>query len=229
MTYSNTVGSLRQQLTSSRTREIVFGTLLGDGFLQPMKDGTVRLEVGHSPSQKEYLDWKYQQLKEFAGAKPHLVKFYDKRYRKNYSQWRFKTKSSKFFIPFYNYFYKKGKKQVSENIVEIFNSSLALAVWFMDDGGRRNDSYGLFLNTLSFSYYEHEILKKCLKENFSLESRIHWIQCGYRLYIPSKEAKRFCRIVDPYLLQTMRYKLSYNPVTTSFARLDRARDRGNPL
>ncbi len=54
MTYSNTVGSLRQQLTSSKSREIVFGTLLGDGFLQPMKNGTVRLEVGHNPSQKEF-------------------------------------------------------------------------------------------------------------------------------------------------------------------------------
>ncbi len=226
MNKGDTVGSLRQQLTSSKTREIVFGTLLGDGFLQPMKSGNIRLEVGHTPSQKEYLEWKYQQLKRFTGAKPHLVKFYDARYCKTYSQWRFKTKASRFFIPFYNYFYKTGKKQISKDIVDIFNSPLSLAVWYMDDGGKRNDSYGLFLNTLSFSYHEHEILKECLEKNFSLETRIHWIQCGYRLYVPSKEAKRFCEIVNPYILPIMRYKLSYNPVTTSFARLDRARDRG---
>ncbi len=193
--------------------------------MQPMKNGTVRLEVGHGVSQKKYLEWKYQQLKEFAGAKPHIVNFYDRRYRKNYSQWRFKTRSSNFFVPFYNYFYRQGKKQIPGNIVKFFNSPLALAVWFMDDGGRRNDSYGLFLNTLSFSYREHEILRKCLQKNFSLKSRTHWIQGGYRLYIPSREAKCFCKIVGPHLIPSMKYKLSYNPVTTSFARLDRARDR----
>ena len=96
--------------------------------------------------------------------------------------------------------------------------------WMM--GGRRNDCYGMFLNTLSFTKEEQEILCECLKRNFNLDSRIHWVQDGYRLYIPSKEAQRFSEIVYPYLLPSMRYKLSYNPVTTSFARLDRARDRG---
>lgn len=47
-----------------------------------------------------------------------------------------------------------------------------------------NDSYGLFLNTLSFE-----------------------------------------KIAYPYIIPSMSYKLSYNPVTTSFVRLDRARDR----
>ena len=220
------MGSLRQQLTSSRLKEITLGTLLGDGFLQPMKNGNVRLEINHSSNQKEYLEWKYLKFKKFVRAKPYFVKIHDKRYKKDYFQWRFKTRSDKFFIPFYNYFYKKGKKQIHKNIIEILKSPLSLAVWFMDDGGRRNDSYGLFLNTLSFSLKEQKTLVECLKKNFSLESRIHWIQCGYRLYIPSKEAKRFCKIVNPYLLPTMKYKLSYNPVTTSFARLDRARDRG---
>ncbi len=221
------MGSLRQKLNSSREKEIVFGNILGDGFLQPMKSGKVRLETGHCCQQYKYFQWKYKELKRFICAEPHLVEFSDKRYNKNYSQWRFKTRSSGFFVPFYKYFYKKGHKQIPTSIVEIFDSPLSLAVWFMDDGGRRNDSYGLFLNTLSFSLKENEILVKCLKKNFSLNSRIHWIQCGYRLYIPSREAKRFCEIVNPYVISSMRYKLSYNPVTTSFARLDRARDRQN--
>ena len=95
----------------------------------------------------------------------------------------------------------------------------------MDDGGRRNDCYGLFLNTLSFNKPEHERLRKCLRNNFSLDSRLHWVSDGYRIYIPSKEAKHFCELVHPFIIPSMRYKLSFNPVTTSFARLDRARDR----
>ena len=229
MGYGDTVGSLRQGRVSSRVEEIVFGTLLGDGYLQPMKNGNVRLEVGHTSAQKEYVQWKYRELKEYVGAKPHLISFHDARYGKNYLQWRFKTKASAFFRPFYDYFYgREGRKKVPAHIAEDLKSPLALAVWFMDDGGRRNDSYGLFLNTLSFMRKEHEILRECLRKNFSLDSRIHWVQDGYRLYIPSKEAKRFCEIVHPYLIPSMYYKLPYNPVTTSFARLDRARDRGKP-
>lgn len=225
--YGDTVGSLRQKLISTKDREILFGTLLGDGFLYQMKNGKSRLEVGHTTSQKEYLEWKYHSFTRFTKAKPHLVSFYDKRYRKKYFQWRFKTCADSFFNPFYSYFYnKEGKKIIRKSIVKIFNSPLSLAVWFMDDGGRRNDSYGMFLNTLSFSEHEHETLRECLLKNFSISTRIHSIQCGKRLYIPSDQAINFAKIVYPHLIPSMRYKLSYNPVTTSFARLDRARDRG---
>jgi len=111
------------------------------------------------------------------------------------------------------------------NIHTFLKSPMVLAVWFMDDGGRRNDSYGLFLNTLSFTKAENELLRLCLQENHTLDSRLHWVQDGYRIYIPSRDAKRFCEIVSPYLIPSLKYKLSYNPVTTSFARLNRARDR----
>lgn len=122
-------------------------------------------------------------------------------------------------------FYRNKVKFIPENICQILKSPLSLAVWFMDDGGRRNDSYGLFLNTLSFTKREQEMLIECLKRYFSLESRIHWVQDGYRIYIPSKESEKFCRTVYPYMIPSMYYKLSFDPVTTSFARLDRARDR----
>lgn len=132
---------------------------------------------------------------------------------------------SQIFTELYGLFYQDRKKVIPANICDILQSPLSLAVWFMDDGGRRNDCYGLFLNTLSCTKTEHALLQMCLRENFSLDSRLHWIQDGYRLYIPSRDAKRFCEIVHPFVIPEMKYKLSYDPVTTSFARLDRARDR----
>ncbi|MBU2564223.1 hypothetical protein KKA23_01430 [Patescibacteria group bacterium] len=222
----NIVGSLRQYKISSEENAIIIGTLLGDAYLGKTKN-SVRLEIGHSESQKKYLFWKYKKLQKLTSSKPHCIKIFDKRYDKIYTQWRFKTKTNDFLEKLHMQFYSKtGKKVIPKNICSLLKSSLSLAVWFMDDGGRRNDCYGLFLNTLSFTKEENEILKKCLKKNFSFDSRLHWIQDGYRLYIPSKDAKRFCGIVYPYIIPSMRYKLSYNPVTTSFARLDRARDRG---
>lgn len=221
----NTVGSLRQQKMSSREEAIIIGTILGDGHLARMKT-TTRLEICHSSLQEKYIRWKYKELQSIVGAQPRKILIHDRRYGKTYRQWRIKTHGCAFLHQLYSRFYlENGKKIIPQNITQILTSPLSLAVWFMDDGGRRNDSYGMFLNTLSFTKEEHVLLMRCLRNNFSLESRMHWIQDGYRIYIPSSSAQKFCAAVYSSIIPSMRYKLSYNPVTTSFARLDRARDR----
>jgi hypothetical protein len=211
-------------MVSSREKEIIIGTILGDGHIA-MQKNNARLEIGHSFKQKEYVDWKYKELSSFPSKEPHIVTINDPRYNKTYKQYRFKTRANGLFTELHGLFYQERKKIIPKDISSLLNSSLSLAVWFMDDGGRRNDCYGLFLNTLSFTKEEHIILQECLLKNFSLESRLHWISDGYRLYIPSSSAKHFCELVYPYIIPSMQYKLSFNPVTTSFARLDRARDR----
>jgi hypothetical protein len=213
--FGNIVGSLRQnKMISSREKAIIIGTILGDAHLSMLKRDA-RLEIGHSEKQKLYLFWKHKELKKFTSAKPHCSKIFDSRYNKTYIQWSFKTRTNIFFTQLHQFFYQKKKKIISEKICSLIKSPLSLAVWFMDDGGRRNDCYGMFLNTLSFTKKENEILGKCLKRNFSLNSRIHWVQDGYRLYIPSKDAKHFCELVYLFMIPSMRYKLPYNPVTTS--------------
>lgn len=210
---------------SSRERAIIIGTILGDGHLAMLKSGA-RLEVVHSEKQYAYVCWKYQELRDVVSASPHCLTISDHRYQRTYTQWRFKTHVHTILTDLHKTFYSKtGRKIIPKEIASILTSPLSLAVLFMDDGGRRNDSYGVFLNTLSFTKRENQLLATCLRENFSLEARLHWIQDGYRLYIPSAYARRFSEVVDPHLIPSMKYKLPYNPVTTSFARLDRARDR----
>jgi hypothetical protein len=209
-------------MITSRENAIIIGTILGDAHLTKT---SVRLEITHSEKQKMYLFWKYTELQRFVSAEPYRLENYDERYGKTYIRWKFNTRIDKFFEELYKFFYVKERKIIPKEIYFLLTSPLTLAVWFMDDGGRRNDCYGMFFNTLSFTREENEILSSCLKRNFSLDSRIHWVQDGYRLYIPSKEAKYFCELIHPYIIPSMSYKLSYDPVTTSFARLDRARDR----
>lgn len=211
-------------LVSSREKDIILGTILGDGHLARLKSGA-RLEVGHSEQQKSYVSWKHRELAQMVLAPPHRIEYFDSRWNKTYFQRRFRTQVNPFLTELHELFYRGVRKIVPKNISDILISPISLAVWFMDDGGRRNDSYGLFLNTLSFTKTEHGLLQECLRKNFSLETRLHWVRDGYRLYIPSKDAQHFCEIVHPFVIPSMQYKLSYNPVTTSFARLDRARDR----
>jgi hypothetical protein len=211
---------------SIEEKNILIGAILGDAHVRKMKRWS-RVEFVHSERQKDYIFWKYEKLKRWCGAKPYLVKTIDRRYGKIYYQWRFSSRAHLIFDELRKLFYRGKTKIVPENIAYILKNPLSLAVWFMDDGGRRNDCYGLFINTLSFTRQEQELLRECLKKNFGIESRIHWVTDGFRLYIPSSSAKRFCEIVSPHIIDSLRYKLSYNPVTTSFARLDRARDRSS--
>ena len=211
-------------MISQRIHEIAIGTLLGDAHIARLKHHA-RMEFTHSGKQKEYIFWKYKALSYLCNKEPREIEIHDERWNATYVQWKFRTRCDPFITHLHSHFYHNRKKIVPKDIHTLLTSPLSLAVWFMDDGGRRNDCYGLFLNTLSFTKAEHELLRKSLRNNFEIDSRLHWIQDGYRIYIPSKSAKRFCEIVDPYILPSMKYKLSYNPVTTSFARLDRARDR----
>lgn len=221
-------GKLMTSKISSREEEILIGTILGDAHLARLKSGA-RLEMMHSEKQKEYLVWKYEELKRFTKCDLCFVTIRDSRNGHVYREWKYSGCVHEAITCLHNLFYKNKKnkrKIVPENINSILTSPLSLAVWFMDDGGRRNDSYGHFLNTLAFTDDEHELLLDCLRTNFDLECRLHWIQDGYRIFIPRKETERFCSIVHPHIVPSMQYKLSFNPVTTSYARLDRARDRG---
>ena len=209
---------------SKTENNILLGMILGDAHIRQLKK-EARFEIGHSVKQKDYVFWKYEKLKRWVISKPHLSRTYDSRYDKFYSKWRFRTKSHRAFTFLRKLFYPNGKKIVPKNIKSILKSPLSLAVWYMDDGGRRNDCYGLFLNTLSFTEKENLLLSKVLKNNFSVNTHIHWIQDGFRLYVPSSDSAKFCKIVNPYILNSLKYKLPFNPVTTSFAQLDRARDR----
>ena len=55
----NTVGSLTQFQKS-----IIIGSILGDGYLRIISGrNNAFLEINHSIKQKEYVDWKYLNLK----------------------------------------------------------------------------------------------------------------------------------------------------------------------
>ena len=62
----NTAGSLNQLQKS-----FLIGTLLGDGYIRQVKGRRdAFLEVNHSATQKEYVEWKYDLLKNLTRSGP---------------------------------------------------------------------------------------------------------------------------------------------------------------
>ena len=98
----NAVGSL-----SGVQREIVIGTLLGDGTMRCKTNAL--LEINHSITQRTYVDWFYDQFKTFVSTPPRSRKGNGDRIA-----YRFVTRSLPEFTPYFHLFYEAGKENGSE-------------------------------------------------------------------------------------------------------------------
>src|SRR3989344_8257608 len=79
---------------SKRQEELVIGSLLGDGRLECRSIAkTARLRIHHADSQKEYLFWKFQQMKSLTKVTPRRHEYIDKRYQTKVVSWYFHTRT----------------------------------------------------------------------------------------------------------------------------------------
>lgn len=125
-----------------------------------MKSGCLQIE--QSVKQKEYVDWGFARAK--PPSKPKKVTCYDKRTRRTYSSYRFYTQA--LFKELRREFYPIDKKCIPSTIQNYLKSSLTLAVWYMDDGGRgANTEKGVILSVPNFDSESQSRLQITLKVN----------------------------------------------------------------
>jgi len=204
----NTVGS--QKKLTKRQKTILIGMLLGDCCLE--KNGKhVRLRIEHGLSQRGYLSWKFQEFKNLATDRPRIVKSFHSKTRKSYPRWHFSTFSFPELNVYWHRFYPRKRKRVPKNILELLKSPLSLAVWFMDDGYKRNDCNAFRINTDCFNYKEQKLLQRCLERNFKIDAKVHKKGKFWNIYIPRRETEKFCKIIKSYIIPEMKYKISLTP------------------
>ncbi len=106
----------------SRTRNIIVGSLLGDGWLVPiLPSGKSNYHVKYNDKAKGYLKWLRDEVIEL---NPSELKS-----KEECSQHYFYTRYSKELGEFRKLFYpKEGKKRVPKNISELLNDPIGLAV-----------------------------------------------------------------------------------------------------
>ena len=187
---ANTVGSLTKVQES-----ILIGTLLGDGTMR--KKINAYLEINHAFSQKELVDWIYSKFKNLVLSSPVKRKNNGKRIA-----YRFFTRSLSVLTPFYDKFFKNGKKVIPNNLKL---DSLGLAVWFMDDGSKSRSS--IYLNTQQFTINEQKKLMFILKDQFGLLSTLNKDKSYFRIRVRSESSKKMVKIIEKYVLPSFRYKL----------------------
>ncbi len=200
MRMDNTVGSLTQLQKS-----VIIGSLLGDGYVRKMPDRKdAFLEVNHSIKAKEYVDWKYSILQNFCISAP-KERNSGKNGRKAY---RFFTKQHKDITEMIKKFYHNKHKTVPKDL-EL--NPIILAVWFMDDGSKSGSN--VYLNTQQFSMKEQRRLLHALRK-MGLKARLNKDKKYYRIRFLKESVSKFNKIIEPHIIPSMRYKLSYDPVET---------------
>ena len=191
------------------TQSVIVGSLLGDAYLY--QNGTLQIE--HCLDHADYTFWKYEKLKSIVGKQPTIIERYDLRTKKTYRSMRFYTKAV--LKDFRIAFYRDRRKIIPKELGKMLDP-LAVAVWFMDDGGRgARTPKGLVFNTSCFLAEEQIALQSLFAEKFGVRASIHKVGKGFQLYIKAESFERFAELISPYLVAQMRYKLPVDPVTTS--------------
>ena len=91
----------------------------------------------------------------------------------------------------------------------------------MDDGSYSKGR--IDISTYSFSLKEINTLQESINKVFGI--RVNYYRDrdkGYRMYCNQEETKKLIKIIHPYIIPLMMYKIGFrNPVTTGFSPLSK--------
>jgi hypothetical protein len=192
---------------TQRCRDVIVGTVIGDACLE-RNWKNVRLRIDHGEAQRSLVEWKFEQFSLLNPSSPKRVEVFDMRTNKTYIHYRFLTKTTEILNEYFELFYEDGKtKRIPNTIKQILTSPLAIAVWYMDDGSRRNDCRSGYFNTQGFSLEEVNFLRECLLRNFDLKTKVHFAAKRPRIYIAQKQFEKFCDLIRPFVIPDLQYKL----------------------
>lgn len=201
---------------SLRKKAIIYGIILGDGYLQKTGKKNSRMRLEHGIKQKEYLLWKMKELPDLFLGKPKILKRLHPLTGKTYEYIRHQSNSSPFLGNLRRIFYPEDKKIIPANLKKFLKHPLTLAVWYMDDGyySRKKDDKTAYLYFGRITREEAKIVQKVLRENFSLETSIvDKKKKGMALRFFAKDSDKLANLIKPYILPLFFYKLP-DPVTT---------------
>jgi len=191
---------------SDKQKFVLIGTILGDGSLAK-RGRYCRLFIKHSANQRKFIEWKYSIFKNII-LMP-LNYFAQEVNGKEYKFIQFVTLTHPVFSEYRKIFYRNSRKIIPDNIDKIFYHPLSLAVFLMDDGA--SDTFGMTLQTHSFKKNEVELLAHIIKKNFKIITSLRKNKGKWIIYFPKKEIKKLYRVVEKYLLPSLKYKFPIAP------------------
>jgi recombination protein RecA len=203
---------VEQQRLGEQQLQLILGSLMGDGNLSPNRRGRsgTRFRMGHGAKQAAYLDWKAALL----GNIPHARTVNAK--GAVFADFTPLPELSELHGAVY---FGDGKKHLSWEYLKSL-TPLALAVWYMDDGGFTVRSKGVQERTAggtgrieicveAMSPGSRDRLACYLRDTYGLDIKLQ--QRGTRkisvLQFSTASSEKFQKLVAPYMHPSMEYKL----------------------
>jgi hypothetical protein len=173
---------------TKRQKEILYGSMMGDA-----KRGSFSsVSFNHGKDQKEYLLWKYKEFESVASPiSLKGEKYIDKRSEYEGERWRFYTYANTDIEKCMLEFYKDGKKEINQEILNEL-TPLSIAVWYQDDGtvdfysrSQCKASPTFKFCTESFSKENCELIKEWFLNEYNINTELKECELssgvGYRL------------------------------------------------
>ena len=192
---------------SDQARAIILGTILGDGSLNVQsKYANANLQIRHSETQREYLLWKAEALREIASE--HSVSVQKPDGYSSLRKWRFAGRRLPSLTDLYRLTHRKNTLRIRRKWLNQL-TPLSLAVWWCDDGsligyGGRKRGFC----TDGFDEQSVRILARYLAVVWNVRTVVAPIRRMYngaerqyfRIWIRSQEElKKFLRIILPWI------------------------------
>lgn len=190
---------------------LLFGSLLGDSWAECRNKHTksVRFILQQENSNMEYLHWYHKYLSQRGYCSPKIPKKYLSLKNKVRYYYKISTYSFSNIKWLYDeFYYNRVKRLPRHNVTRLLLTPLAIAVWFMDDGSRC--SAGVKIATNGFEKKDLERIKKIIKELYSINTQIQSAgkKNQFIIYIPKSEMPLFSKLIKPYMISSMYYKLN---------------------
>lgn len=158
---------------SDRQKQIITGSLLGDGFLESRSKYTATYRVARATKDKAYVDWHYNEFKSVLTSLPKNMVRIDGRNSTPYYTTYIRSKATINFKEYYDKWYKKVENNNIKVIPfdDIKITPIMLSVWFCDDGcirvrGKNKNSIEIMFSTNGFTINEVEFLINLLQDKY---------------------------------------------------------------
>jgi hypothetical protein len=193
---------------SSRQKEILIGSILGDLFIEKQKTSiNPRLGFIQGIIHSDYLNHLYIEFLDLCTAGPKVYNpAPDKRTGKVYSSIRVYTYSLPCLKEYYDLFYPNGQKVVPLNIGELL-TLVSLAYWLADDGFWNKVGQYVALCTESFTPAEVRLLINVLNSKWDLECYEYKRGDSYRIVIPHRSLPKLQGLLTDIMTPLMLYKI----------------------
>jgi len=212
-------------------KQIILGTLLGDASIV-IKGPQARLSISHSTMQDNYV----RHIESVLGAlccgvydvvnKEHTK--HDGTIIKTTAGLLLQSKVHPYFLELRERIYIDGRKTVTEQWLNQV-TEVGLAYFFMDDGSSRCNVRGIKrvyeFHTQSYNDNERALICGWLLR-FGIDA---WQSKRKSIVLSMKSDDRFVKLVEPFIIESMRYKLFGKPTQKTCRRPNMDQNDSTPV